>query len=313
MTLPEPRRRTLQTAALGAAVTATLVVATLFSRRVFEGPTRELPPRRPAHPAVVGDGAAPVFRVAALVGEVAVLHEGQWYVAMAGDQLTLQDVIRTPRGASALLRREGTEIEVRDNVDIRLDALANRTASFGVLRGGNVVASVEDDKDRLEITAVGTRSVNRGPARWVVSLGESGQVSVAPAKGEVAFAAQGKEVLVIAGHESTAPAGRPPGDPEPIPEELLLSVVWPELDKGEARAPIAGKVRPSSRVTVNGVAAPVHGDGSFGVAVPLGVGANAVEVQAEDIAGRKKAVSKVLRRPAPAPTLETSGEDLWKR
>jgi hypothetical protein len=47
--------------------------------------------------------------------------------------------------------------------------------------------------------------------------------------------------------------------------------------------------------------------------VPLAVGPNDVEVQAEDILGRKKTVRKVLKRPAPVPTLQHADEDLWKK
>ena len=47
--------------------------------------------------------------------------------------------------------------------------------------------------------------------------------------------------------------------------------------------------------------------------MPLGVGPNKVEVEAQDILGRKKAVSKTLRRAPPSPTLEPTDEELWKR
>jgi hypothetical protein len=314
MRMPDPWRRSVNTGALLAAVAATLAGATVLSRHFFETPTRALPPRQPTRPATVGAaGAATLFRVAALTGSVEFLHGDRWYVAQAGDQLTLQDVIRTPRGSTAFLRRGGTEIEVREGVDIRLEALANQTATFGVLRGGNVVASVEDGEQRLEITAADAQSSNRGPARWVVSLAPSGQVSVAAVKGAIGFTAQGEEITVPAGNESTAAPGRPPGDPEPIPEELLLSVKWPELERPELPAPLVGRVRPSSRVKVNGVEAPVHPDGSFSVPLPLSIGPNRVDVHAEDIVGRKKTVSKVLRRPPPTPSLESTGEPLWRK
>jgi hypothetical protein len=314
MRLDESWRRSISTGALLGAVGATLASAALFSRHFFEGPSHELPPRPPSRPATIGAaGAAALFRVAALEGPAEFLHGDQWYVAQAGDQLTLQDVIRTPRGSTALLRRGGTEIEVRESVDIRLEALANQTATFGVLRGGNIVANVDDARQRLEITAADTRAINRGPARWVVSLGPGGRVSVAAAKGEVGFAAAGKEVTVAAGSESTAASGRGPDDPEPLPEDLLLSVIWPEIGRPRDHAPIGGRVRPSSRVTVNGVETQVGPDGTFSVPVRLGASPNRVEVQAEDIIGRKKIVSKVLRPPPPAPALEPSGEDLWKR
>jgi hypothetical protein len=314
MRIPARWRRSINTGALLAAVAATLAGATVLSRHFFETPTRALPPRQPTRPAVVGAaGAATLFRVAALTGSVEFLHGDKWYVAQAGDQLTLQDVIRTPRASTAFLRRGGTEIEVREGVDIRLEALANQTATFGVLRGGNVLASVEDGEQRLEITAADARSSNRGPARWVVSLAPSGQVSVAAVKGTIGFSATGKEVTVPAGSESTAAPGRPPGDPEPIPEELLLSVKWPEPDRPQEPVPVGGRVGPSSRVKVNGVEAPVRADGSFSVPIPLSIGPNRIDVHAEDIVGRTRTVSKILRRPPPVPSLESTGEPLWKK
>jgi hypothetical protein len=244
---------------------------------------------------------------------VSVLHNGNRYVAQAGDRLTLQDVITTPRGAAALLRRGGVEIEVREEVDIRLDALASQTASFDLTRGGKVVANVDDGQDLLAITAYGARAVNQGPARWVVSAAPSGAVSVAAAKGQVRFSASGKEVGITAGNESTAPPGGTPSDPAPIPEELLLSVIWPELDSPEARPSLAGKVRPSTRVKVNGEDAPIHPDGSFSLPLAVPVGSHKVDVEAQDIVGRKKTVSRLLHRPPPTPSLESSGEELWKK
>jgi hypothetical protein len=311
--MPAARRRAYNTAALAGAVAITLGVASLVSRHFFEGPSRELPPRHP-HAAGLAPpaGAVPLFRVAAIEGPVEAFHNNQWYVVQAGDQLSLQDLIRTPRGSTALLRRGGTEIEVREGVDIRLDEIAAETATFGVLRG-NVVANVDDARERLQINAHETKTYNQGVARFVVRLEESGQVSVAAAKGDVRFAAQGKEVALRAGTESTALPGRAPGDPEPIPEDLLLSVIWPELEHSESDAEVSGKVRPTSRVKVNGVETPTKTDGSFSSSVPLAVGPNDVEVQAEDILGRKKTLRKVLKRPAPVPTLQHADEDLWKK
>jgi hypothetical protein len=129
----------------------------------------------------------------------------------------------------------------------------------------------------------------------------------------VRFSAQGKEVALTAGTESTALPGRAPGDPEPIPEDLLLSVIWPELEHSEGEAEVSGKVRPTSRVKVNGVETPTRADGSFASSVPLAVGPNHVEVQAEDILGHKKTAQKVVKRPPPVPSLEQAQEELWKK
>jgi hypothetical protein len=310
MRLSPRNRRAIATGALITAVAGTLVAASIVSRQFFEGPTRSTPPH---HPQVTPAVPTPtLFRVASIEGSVEALHNGQWYVVQAGDLLPLQDIIRTPKGSKALLRRGGTEIEVREDVDIRLDKLAQDTASLAMLRGGNVVTNVEAPNETVEITAAGTRSQNRGASRWVVQQG-SGGVIVGTVKGEVLFTAKGKQVSVRAGQESLARPDEEPNAPETLPEELLLSVTWPELEHSEAQAQVQGKVRPSSHVRVNGVDASVRADGRFVSAVPLGVGPNKVEVEAQDILGHRKAVSKVLRRAPPSPTLETTDEELWKR
>jgi hypothetical protein len=310
MRLTQRQRRTVATGAMVAAVAGTLAVASIVSRQFFEGPSRTVAPH---HPQVDAGLAMPaLYRVAAVEGAVESLHNGQWYVVQAGDLLPLQDVIRTNKGATAILRRGGTEVEVREDVDIRLERLA-ADSSFALLRGGSVIANVEDANAQVEITAAGTRAVNKGMARFVAKLRPDGSVVVATAKGEVLFAARGKEVNITAGHESTARPGQVPDDPEPIPEELLLSVIWPEIEHAEPKAPVTGRVRPSSQVRVNGVAAEVHSDGRFVSSVPLNVGPNKVEVQAEDVLGHKKVVNRVIRRPAPSPVLEPTDEELWKR
>jgi hypothetical protein len=310
MRLSARNRRAIATAALITAVAGTLVAASIVSRQFFEGPTHSTPPH---HPQTAPALSTPtLFRVASIEGAVEALHNGQWYVVQAGDLLPLQDIIRTNKGGKALLRRGGTEVEVREDVDIRLDKLAQDTASLAMLRGGNVVTSVEAPNETVEITAGGTRSQNKGASRWVVQQGAGGVV-LGTVKGEVVFTAKGKSVSVRAGQESTARPDHEPSEPEAIPEELLLSVMWPELEHSESQAQVQGKVRPSSRVKINGVEAPVRADGRFGSAVPLGVGSNKVEVEAQDILGHKKAVSKTLHRTPPTPTLEPTDEELWKR
>ncbi|HXU83932.1 MAG TPA: hypothetical protein VN914_21200, partial [Polyangia bacterium] len=265
------------------------------------------------HPPVAPTVPTPtLFRVASIEGPVEALHNGQWYVVQAGDLLPQQDILRTNKGAKVLLRRGGAEIEILEDVDVRLDQLAQDRPLLAMLRGGHLMASVEAPNETVEISAGGTRSQNKGPARWVLQQGPGG-VILGTVKGEVLFGAKGKQVNVKAGQESTARPGEQPTDPETIPEELLLSVMWPELEGSQAQVPVGGKVRPSTRVKVNGADAPVRADGRFVSSVPLGVGQNKVEVEAQDILGHKKAVSKTLHRTPPTPTLETTDEELWKR
>jgi hypothetical protein len=313
MTGSTPRGRLLPLAALVAGVAAAFAAATAISRRVFERPRRPAIAARP-DAAAAGPGDA-LFRAVAIEGPVEVLHRGRWYPVQAGDRLVPDDVIRTPRGSRALLRRGATEIDIREKVDVRAAELAARTATFELVRGGDVSASVQEIGETLAIAARHTRSVNDGAARWVVQLGAEGQVSVAATAGAVRFAGAGREVRLPAGNESLAPAAGPPGEPAPIPAELFLSVTWPErrAREGQAPAQVTGQASPSTRVRVNGAPTGVGVDGRFRATVPLTIGANELSVEAEDITGRKKRATTVIRRAPPAPKLERADEGLWTR
>ena len=311
--IPPGKRRAprLQIAAL-ALVAVILVAATLMSRFFFERPRSELPGGLPSLAPRKLSTEPGQFRVSTLAGNVEAYQNGQWYVARAGHLLSSEDVIRTHNGSKALLRRGGVEIELNGSMDLRLDKLEKTKASVGLLRGGRIQANVSKDDEELEIKALDTRTVNKGPASFVVAMSPSGQVSVVASKGAARFESQGKAVLVNQGKGSTAAPGFAPSDPEPIPEQLLLSVVWPEDDKPADVSKIHGRASPSSRVRVNGEETLVAPDGTFQARVQVSGPKTHVRVDAEDILGRRKTVDKVLRRPPPTPALQLLDEELWK-
>jgi hypothetical protein len=173
------------------------------------------------------------------------------------------------------------------------------------------LANITDGNGHVEISASHTKTENIGAARFVVSVSPTGKVNVASTEGSARFAAKGKDVVVASGTESTAMPDQAPSDPEPIPQELLLSVIWPDDDRLDNHARIKGRAQPSSRINVNGVETEVEGDGTFRAVVPLKVGKNHVQVDAEDILGRSKTVDKTVTRAAAAPTLEPIGQELW--
>jgi len=288
-----------------------LAVATVLSRRFFESSQPELPAGLSSLPQLPPQGNPSLFRVTALQGEVEAFQKGQWYLVRVGHLLSTRDVIRTKSGSRALLRRGQIEIELRDNMDLRLDDLEKETARVGLLRGGKVSATVGGENEHVEITARHTKTSNVGASHFVVSLSASGKVSVATSEGAARFSGKGKEVIVPGGKVSTALPDQAPGEPESLPEEILLSVIWPEDDRLDREAKVKGKAQPSTRVNVNGVETEVGGDGVFHASVPLKVGKNRVEVEAEDIVGRKKILERVVTRTPAAPTLEPANEEIW--
>ena len=307
-------------ALLAAGVIAALLVANRLSRALFERPPpSRLPAARVAPPAAVTASAAPaadgsLFQVVTSEGGVEAYREGKWIAIQRGDLLTAADVVRTLPGARAVLKvGETTEIELRENVELRLDRLSGTEAAVD-LRQGKVVARVTRPGDILVVNASDTRTANEGPAHFIVmaAQGPGAKVAVTTTEGKTRFKAGGKEVTVPAGQASRSERGAPPSDPEAIPEEVILSVVWPEAEMHTARAPIRGTAGAMSVVTINGARIPVGADGRFATSVPLREGENVVQVEAEDLTGRRKTTRTTLvRPPTQKPKLTTERTQLW--
>jgi FecR protein len=309
------RRRRLMSrfqVAIIALVVVILATATLFSRFYFERRRFEMPAGLPSLLPHVRPAGPAQFRVSTLDGNVEAFQNGQWWVARAGHLLSPQDVVRTHDDSTASLSRGNVEIKLGRNMDLRVDELGKGKTKVGLLRG-TISANVGKDNEKLEIEARGTRTTNVGAARFTVSAPGSGKVHVATFEGEARFESQGKQVLVGKGNESTAFPGAAPSDPERIPEEIILSVIWPDDDKAESVSKIRGRVSPSSRVRVNGKEIPVESNGSFQTSVRVAETPTPVQLDVEDILGRQTAVDKVLRRPPRAPWLQTKDEWLWKK
>jgi hypothetical protein len=291
----------------------------LISKRLRRGPS-EASTASPATSARAAAAAglpaddSSVFQVATATGVVEAQRDGRWMPIRNGDTLTRADVVRTAAGAQAILKLSaGTEIELRERVEIGLDRLPSGPTVD--LRRGKVLARVSGT-DALAITSHQTRTANDGPARFVVLSDPQGRVSVATLSGAARFAAGGKEVSVAAGAQSSSLAGAAPADPERIPEEIFLEVVWPASEQRHTveHTEIRGRATPSSVVRVNGAPAPVGADGQFTTALPLAEGKNPVEVEVEDLTGRtRRASGTVLRRGPAQPALTPEPTELWKK
>jgi len=299
--------------------------ATQLSSMLFERPM-PLPAAAPISNAATGPfGGAPLseigggaaetanlFRLVTSQGHVEAYRDGQWSPIPRGDLLRSPDVVRTSTGARAVLSLgPSTEIELKENVEIRLDRLSKGEVSVDLLRG-KVFARVPRAGDHLTVTASDTRTSNDGPTHFIVKADESGRVSVAATEGSVRFLSGGKEVLVRQGTETRAERGGVPGDPERIPEEILLTVVWPQGEWHVSRAPVSGTASPSSAMTINGEQVVVGHDGHFTASVPLQTGTNELRVEAEDLTGRRTAqTSTLVRLPAHRPELTPVAGPLW--
>jgi hypothetical protein len=261
-------------------------------------------------PAAPADAGA--FEVTLANGKVEAQRDGNWVPIAKGDRLTRADVVRTAAGSTAVLKLDvGTEIELRAGVEIGLDRLPGGASVD--LRRGKVLARV-GPTEALAITTPKTRTTNEGPSRFVVQSDDKGRVSVAALEGSARFAAGGKTVKLPAGTVSASAGDGPPEDPERIPEDVLLSVVWPTGERHGDTAEIAGRAAPSTMVSVNGTLAPVGPDGRFTATVKLREGKNPIDVTAEDLSGRTRRDSSTIVRQTPQPPLlKPEATDLWKK
>jgi hypothetical protein len=303
---------------LGVTVVVLLFGATRLSKILFERPAGSGIGAPNAASTVRATPEPPadinIFQVTSAVGQVDAYRDGRWIAVQKGDLLSLQDIVRTTPGASAVLRLgAATEIDLREKVEIRLDKLTAAGAIVD-LRRGKLVARVAGGGDNLEITARQTRTSNEGPAHFVVMAGENGRVSVASTGGRTRFAAGGKTVTLTEGTQTRAEDNQAPDDPEKIPEEVLLTVVWPAGERHGEDAAIKGRAAATSLVTVNGAPVLVGADGSFAANVPLKEGGNPVRVEAESLTGGMKESSKTLLRPSTRPPkLTPERGSLWQK
>jgi hypothetical protein len=313
-------RRGARSKVLGPAVGVALVLglgalAVRYSRQVAEPPragggAASSPPAAPA--AFRPEVESRNFLVAEASGRVEALRGEAWVLVKPGDVLTKDDVVRTGVGRVLLKLSGASEVELRDRVEIRLDSISNAGASLD-LRRGKVLAHVGRSGDRLAITAAQTRTANAGglPARFVVTADEKGRVAVAATEGSAEVEAAGRAVTVPAGTQTRVEPGRPPLDPERIPEDILLTVSWPTGERHDERLPIAGSVAPGAQVRVNGASAWPDGAGHFVASVPLHDGPNPIEVLVDDVAGRSRRERREIKKIAAAPPLLPVPTNLW--
>ena len=226
MSAGPPSRKLGNTALIALGLGAVAVAAVTSRRYLSSRPVLPEPSEALARSAGVAPAPSPApapaeatFQVTSATGNVEAQRAGQWVPIKAGDTLTRTDVVRTAAGARAILQLSaGTEIELRERVEIGLDRLAGGATVD--LRHGKVVAHVSG-RDSVEITSRDTRTANEGPAHFVVLSDERGRVSVASLAGKAKFTAGGKSLTLPQGTQSTSAAGAAPSDPERIPEEVL--------------------------------------------------------------------------------------------
>jgi FecR protein/Glucodextranase, domain B len=230
------------------------------------------------------------------VGDLVAAHEqvrvdGEGYAVLA-----VGDATRLTLDASSSLK----VLEV-DERGVRVE-----------LQGGRVSARVRPGSS-VDVSARG-RSVSARDADFAISAGPEGSVAVETTRGEVGLsgfdtlsrAEAGQQVWALP--DRTAVIGA-------IPSALLLEVNWPSgAPTRSPELPVEGHTDPYAIVQIRRgdetLRVRAAADGSFRATMPVQPGENNIEVEAEDLNGRKAKTTGTMVREQPPPPV-TNAEVQW--
>jgi glucodextranase-like protein/FecR-like protein len=307
---PNARIALLAAAVLGAALLAYLLV---FPSRP---PALVVPAAQSAAPGAAqaaqaapasSEPAAPAeaaFLLGETVGDVEVLRGGAWVPLVGGDRLLASEQVRTgPNGRAVLHDPAGTELVLRERVQLEVRELT-QTVTALTLKRGKVRAAPAPGSERFEIAAGKARALAPAGSHFTIYADARGAVAVASDQGTVDVVAEGRTVSLGERTQTVVEPGRAPRTPVPVPDEVFLSVSWPDRELRTARTTISGQVAPGTAVTVNGQEAAVGADGRFAAEVPLRDGKNQVEVSAEAVAGGKRTLRHGITTRTAGPPVE---------
>lgn len=243
-------------------------------------------------------------------GTVTVQRDGKSAPARAGQTLDDDDIVATgPDGRAEIRSGEssiatlaaGTTVQVNDTKDgLSLE-----------LEGGAVEVTVRPGGGVLKV-GNGGRELQATDADFEVAIGPDDLFVAEVARGEVKATGVDGMTSIEAGQRASIPSTGPPVL-QPISDELLLSMAWPEPKTRAPNLVVRGTTAPGSRVRIEGgksaVDAVADARGEFSVDIPLIDGKNALSVTARDPFGKVAPVDRfVVERDTRGPSIrgETS-------
>lgn len=160
----------------------------------------------------------------------------------AEDGMTLEPGSRvrtSPDAYAAIDFAPGTTTKLEPGTDViiaRLENNQNEQMDTIMLKQQsgktwNQVAKREDDSYDFQIQTSSAEIAVHGTS-FTTEVGESGETTVQTTEGNVSVSAQGQEVKVPAGQQTTVEPGTPPAAPRPVPpaiNELVLTIGKPAI------------------------------------------------------------------------------------
>ena len=237
---------------------------------------------------------------------------GAEILANVGDVVAAREQVRVDgEGYAVLAVGDATRLTLDASSSLKVLEVDERGVRVE-LQGGRVSARVRPGSS-VDVSARG-RSVSARDADFAITAGPEGSVAVETTRGDVGLrgfdtltgAKAGQ--LVWALPDRTAVVGA-------IPASLLLEVNWPTGAPTRAPAvPVEGRTDPYAVVQIRwgqeSLRLRADADGSFRATMPIQPGENMVEVEAEDLQGRKVRTTGTMVRERPPPPV-TNAEVQW--
>jgi hypothetical protein len=184
-----------------------------------------------------------------------------WQEGTNGMVLAAGSVIRTDTESQVILTFfEGSTIKLEPNTAIKIEQLNNKVEGYSTVllqqffgRTWSLVVKMTDIRSRYEIQTPAANAMVRGTS-FLVEVGDHGLTSVGVAEGVVVVAAQGAEVSVPAGFESTVNNGMRPVSPTQMDPGMM--------QQAPSRSPIMGNSTDNSNSSNSNAGGNGNGNGN---------------------------------------------------
>ena len=153
-----------------------------------------------------------------------------WQEGSDGMVLEAGNLIKTDAQSKVVLTFfEGSTITLESNAEIKIEQLSKITAGYYTIliqqilgRTWSLVSKITDIRSRYEIHTPSAAAMVRGTS-FIVDVDSAGSTHVGVSEGVVAVEAQGNEVSVPAGYESTVSSGTDPSAPSQMDPGVMQS------------------------------------------------------------------------------------------
>jgi hypothetical protein len=255
---------------------------------------------------------APKAVLASHSGEVEVRRGGTWKAASPGEQLSLDDAVRTRGAGAATLQVGEATVELGAGTEVSVRELSVQLARLE-LEHGRLAAELPEEELVLRVHAAQSSAVAEAKSgAFTVFNDGRGLVAVAPTAGEVKLSSKGGDVVLAAGERGQVVDDAKP-EKDALPGKVLLKVVWPDRKLPRPReVVVAGTVDSSTTVEINGTPVAVARDGRFETKVPMRRGPNPLSVTAKDLAGKTATEQRTIEVNRGPPSAKADTDDLWK-